>query len=446
MLNQWGQTTLHPIGIMVLVVCTIAALSVRREWVLLPVLLLMMAIPSSQRVVIASLDFSFPRIIIIFALARCFIKGERKNTPKSGIDQIVLLWMVWGVFAYAFLIGMSGVITRVGYMIDAVGAYFIGRYYVRSVDDLLRIVKFFGLVAIPTAVLFLIERTTGRNLFAIFGGVPEITLIRDGRLRCQGPYPHPILAGVFWACVLPWLTAFWFGKYGVKARIWWYMACVMVIVLNSASSTPLMAVIFGFIGFTMYIVRRYLSPIRWGIVCMIIALDFVMKAPVYHLISRIDLSGGSTGWHRYNLIHQAIGHLDEWWLFGTLSTRHWGHGLQDVTNQYILEGVRSGLIGMVLFTLMLVGCFRLIGKALAKTNDQGEKWVLWSSGVMVFMHSMNFIAVSYFGQITSAFYLLMGVTISVSASIFHSHETNEKFNVMAADTLNMPPNQSAPTS
>jgi hypothetical protein len=26
---------------------------------------------------------------------------------------------------------------------------------------------------------------------------------------------------------------------------------------------------------------------------------FVMQAPVWHLISRIDLIGGSTGWHRY---------------------------------------------------------------------------------------------------------------------------------------------------
>ena len=97
-------------------------------------------------------------------------------------------------------------------MIEAVGAYYIGRTYIKNRYDFQRMVIVLGWISIIVAFLFLIERASGRNMFSIFGGVPEITLIRDGRLRCQGPFSHPIMAGVFWASILPWYVAFWFNK------------------------------------------------------------------------------------------------------------------------------------------------------------------------------------------------------------------------------------------
>ena len=36
----------------------------------------------------------------------------------------------------------------------------------------------FAVVSVPVALAFLWERTTGRNMFAIFGGVPETTVVR----------------------------------------------------------------------------------------------------------------------------------------------------------------------------------------------------------------------------------------------------------------------------
>ena len=42
---------------------------------------------------------------------------------------------------------------------------------------------------------------------AAMGGVPEITVVREGRLRCQGAFAHPILAGCFWAEQLPLIAA-----------------------------------------------------------------------------------------------------------------------------------------------------------------------------------------------------------------------------------------------
>ena len=60
------------------------------------------------------------------------------------------------------------------------------------------------------------------------------------------------------------------------------------------------------LGYAMFPVRRYLGWIRLGVVLMLVALHFAMKKPVWHLIARIDIVGGSTGWHRYNLINKAV--------------------------------------------------------------------------------------------------------------------------------------------
>jgi hypothetical protein len=58
----------------------------------------------------------------------------------------------------------------------------------------------------------LTEMATGRNAFASFGGVHEIAQMRNGLLRCQGPFAHPILAGTFGATQLPLFIALWFQE------------------------------------------------------------------------------------------------------------------------------------------------------------------------------------------------------------------------------------------
>ena len=63
------------------------------------------------------------------------------------------------------------------------------------------------------------------------------------------------------------------------------------------------------------------------------------------------------------LIDGAIKHFPEWWLLGTSSTSHWGwHTAFDVTNQYVLEAVRGGLAGLVLFVGSIVCAYVLIGR------------------------------------------------------------------------------------
>ena len=70
---------------------------------------------------------------------------------------------------------------------------------------------------------------------------------------------------------------------------------------------------------------------------------------------------GGTGWHRSFIIDAALKHIDEWWLVGTYRTVHWGGYPPppadpeniDITNQYIVEGVKGGLVRLGLFILVI---------------------------------------------------------------------------------------------
>lgn len=141
--------------------------------------------------------------------------------------------------------------------------------------------------------------------------------------------------------MIPFFVALWFGA---KDKILSVaaVASTLLIIFACSSSTPVAAVGLVIIGWGMYFARAHMSTIRWSILGGLIGLQLLMQKPVYHLISRIDLVGGSTGWHRYHLFDQFVRRIGEWFFVGTHSTAHWGYGLFDVTNQYVLEAVRGG--------------------------------------------------------------------------------------------------------
>jgi len=132
-----------------------------------------------------------------------------------------------------------------------------------------------------------------------------------------------------------------------------------------------------------------------------------MRAPVWHLISRISVVGGSTGWHRYFLIDRAISHFGEWLFLGCRSTAHWGRGLSDITNQYILEGVRGGFITLVLFLVMIYMALRILLRLSLQQQEHKQQFIIWCLIVTILGHCVAFFGVSYFGQIMMWWYMTL---------------------------------------
>jgi hypothetical protein len=308
-------------------------------------------------------------------------------------------------------------VFKLGECFDALGLYFMFRCQIVSWVDLDRLVLGFVILSVPVTLFFIVERVTGRNPFSAFGGVPVITVIREGRLRCQGAFSHPILAGCFWVSVLPLIASRWWVRGGRTSALLGSLCC-LTIVLLCASSTPLLMLTASGVATSAFLVRRYMRLVRWGALVAAVFLHMIMEAPVWHLVARMDVLAGSTGWHRYHLVDQAIRHASEWWLVGTESTAHWGWGLQDVTNHYVLEAILGGIGTLLLFLAILGYGFRSVGRAWRKARPDRARVVMsWALGTTLFAQATSFIAVSYFGQIIVAFYFVVAASASMEIAL-----------------------------
>lgn len=411
-----GHQMVHPIGAAALGLMAVLALIVPRRWLCLPVILMLCFIPAGQRLIIATLDFSFLRILMVVVWTRFFLRGDWRPLVWNHLDSAMALWAGLSVVTGTLqVMTLSAFINRFGLSVDAAMVYFFFRILIRDYRDLAQIAGVFMACSAVVLTFFIVENRTSKNMFAVMGGVPEFTDIRGGRLRCQGAFAHSILAGCFWACVIP----FYFARGWLRRRWLPVGACVLIaigIVYLSSSSTPIMALVFGFAAGATWLIRHALRWIRWLVFGVLCALHFVMMdLPVWHLLARVDLVGGSTGWHRYHLVDKAILNLGEWWLFGTPRTGHWGEGLHDVTNQFVAEGISGGIARLALFTAMLWLAFVGISRSMRLLpGGTTYKLVSWALGTALFMHCMNFIGVTYFDQIVVLFYLNLAAIASLT--------------------------------
>lgn len=405
-------TFINPVGFCFTLFMGLLLVLLPRRFALVPVIMLACYMTMGQRIVIATLDFTMLRILVVFGWFRLIVRQEIKSVRLNTIDKVILLWILSSIIIYTLLWQTpDAFINRLGFGYDAVGMYFLFRFLLRDLDETKRVAKMFALLLAPVAMLMLIENATGRNAFAIFGGVPEMTAVRGGLLRCQGPFGHPILAGVFGATTLPLFVGVWWqGKRNRFAGAVGFVASTIIMV-TSMSSTPVMVYLAGILGLAMWPLRNQMRAVRWGLVLMIIALDLVMKAPVWFLIARVKVFSGSTGYHRAFLIDRAIANLNQWWLLGTRSNEEWGFQLFDVTNHYVRVGVNGGLLTLSLFIAIIVLCFGAVGQAMKslKRESRRDQLFLWAMGAALFAHVVAFFGVSYWDQIIVIWYLLLAM-------------------------------------
>ena len=427
-----GQNNVHPVGLTALVVASVCMLAVRRGAV--PVVLIALAslIPSAQRIVIAGADFNFVRFIVLIGLARQIARGEFSFVRWNVIDLCVFFGAAARIICFPIALGSADqLVASIGQNFEEVGAYLLVRCSIRESGDLralLRAVAVLSVIAVP---FFLIESWTGRNLFSVFGGIPEITNVREGKIRCRGPFSHAILAGCFFVAWLPlWLGCI-VGSPG-RDRAWAIagIAASFVVVVCCASSTPVVALLLGFLVWIAFPVRAQLRGIYLAVIAIGFVLHFLMNKPIWHLIARIDLVGGSTGYHRYNLFNQAVERFGEWWLIGTKSTAHWGFGLTDITNQFVLEGVHGGIWAVLAMLGVLGFGYAAVGHELRRSamhrasalrqrlyrelpRIQRNEAIAYGVGAALCAQMAIFMAVSYFGATVVVWQCLMAIAASL---------------------------------
>ena len=135
-----------------------------------------------------------------------------------------------------------------------------------------------------------------------------------------------------------------------------------------------------------------------------------MKGPVWSLIEKIDITGGSSSWQRYMLVDQCIRHFGDWWLLGVKDTSVWGWDMWDTANQYVSVCENSGLLPFILFLGILIYGFKYLGRARrAAGKDRKRALFVWGLGSALFANVVAFFGISYFDQTMVAWYGLLAM-------------------------------------
>lgn len=394
-----------------------------KRYVLVPMFIGGSYLPLGQALVISGAHFHLIRILIAFGLVRLLIKREIFDIKLNAIDKVFISWFIVRTFLYVLVSGdTEPFLERLGALYNAVGIYFLVRAVIQSFDDIILNVKMLGITIIPLAVPFLVEYTTGKNPFFVLGGVPEFTQVREGKLRCQGSFAHPILAGTFGATAMPLFVGLW--RYSDSNRLIAIVAIgvATLILILSSSSGPLIAYLVSVIGLGCWMFKTRIRTIRWGIAILLLTLHAVMKAPVWFVINRLGEVIGGGGYYRSALIDAFISHFDEWWLIGTTYTAHWmptgitsNPKMADIVNNYAVQGVAGGLLCLILFVWLLVQCFKVTGKAIRDEAkfSVSERFMIWALGCTVLGHVASFFSVAYFDQINVFLYLTIGMVAAL---------------------------------
>jgi hypothetical protein len=422
-----GETNLSLIAVVFVLVASLLILVLPRKYVIIPLFFTAFFLPLGQRIIVIGLHFTMFRIIILVGWLRVILGGLSSNGDGSrfranAVDKALILYVFSGVVTFTLLWGDSAAfVDRLGFLYNAFGIYFLLRVLYRDEGDVDRTIRVFGVICAVLAVCMVTEQFTGRNLFSVFGGVPELTYVREGKLRSQGAFAHPILAGTFGATMLPLFIGLWWQ--GKKARAAAVVGTVSatLITITSMSSTPLMAYFAGILGLCFWPFRRHMRLFRWAVVISLVSLHMVMKAPVWALIARVNLVGGSSGDHRYELVNQFINHFGEWWLLGVKEAEKWGYEMSDLSNQFVEAGVTGGLLTLVLFVAIIVYCFKRLGEARAASRDnpQAERR-LWALGAALFSNVAAFFGISYFDQTIVSWYTLVAMIVAATTVALRS--------------------------
>jgi len=385
-----------------------------RRYILLPFILCACFVPADQRIIILDLDFTPLRMLVVAGFLRTIMLGEKRTFKWNRFDKLVLAWSFCGAIIYVIQwADMRALIYMCGMLFDIIGLYWIFRISVTSWSDIKIATKIFAACSLVLAVLVGYEWATGKNPFVAFGTVR--TVVRMGRYRCQSSFEHPIILGLFWATMVPLFIGFARqGKH--KLLLWSGVAASIFIVAATASSTPVLTLLIVLIITCGYKWRQYTATAGWGILATLVALHIVMKAPVWHLLSRMSVVPGSTGWFRYNIIDQAIKHFDEWAFLGCRSTAHWGWLMWDVVNGYVGVAVQGGLITLVLFLVLLYTALKILLRMSFKYPERKQQFLAWCLFTIMSGHCVALFGVPYFGQMRMWWFMTLAMVSFLSES------------------------------
>jgi hypothetical protein len=418
-----ADTHILPFVAVYLLIAIVLILVLPRSKAIVPFLLAFFTIPIAQVLVLGGFHFTALRVLILAGLVRraCSRKppsGSKFPGGFNAVDWVVVLWAVSAQIMYSLQYKeMQAFVYALGVLLDSLGGYLVVRFLIPDGEALRRTIKVLAAICVINAVGMVNEKISHVNVFSLLGETAGVT-IRDGHVRAGGVMGC-LYAGAFAGVLIPVFLWLWNDK---KSRV---AACAglagaTVMVITSYSSTSYLAFGGSVVGLAFWPLRKQMRLVRWGLVSMLVGLQLVMKAPVWALIARMDLTGSSSGDQRYHLVDMCIRNFSRWWLMGTTSYNTWGWDSWDLVNQFVAVALTGGLITLIFYIMIFKRSFGALGSARKLVNgDRHQEWALWCLGSALFAHVVAHFGINYMAQLIMGLFPLLAF---ISVATFEARQ------------------------
>ncbi len=378
--------------------------------------------PNYLVVNIGNMDISAVRIVVSVLLLRCLCSKQIKSAfVWSRLDTLVILSIAVYVVIFFVTRPLSIALeNRSGFLLDTWFAYMAVRFCITTREGFSTVVKCVGILLAPLAILGVVEAVSGWQPYLPLTqycpwrqGILTIEP-RTGFNRAVGPFGHPIMFGACFAMFLPLIYSLRHQKNAWHSLAYILSGVALLGGLSSMSSGPWAMVIMAVLCLALEKRKHWVKPLLIFFVISCIGTGIISNRPFYHVIlSRLNPIGGSW-WHRARLIDLAIENIGEWWLAGYgEQDPGWGQFLgsdtTDLTNQYILHAVQYGTLGVVALCVVLASVFSNLNRLHNVAQHPQTESLAWALGSSIFAVTVVFMSVSFFGQMLSLFYCLLGM-------------------------------------
>jgi len=431
------STQLHPLVAVAMLIAIGLILALPRKKAVAPFLLAFFTIPVGQVLVIGGVHLTMLQILVLTVLGRMMAFRESAAQKKFGggfnaLDKVVVLWSLVAllVFALQFL-DMQAVVKGLGDLVITLGGYLAIRFLIPDRDTVVRAVKVLAVVCVIQGVFMVSEQFTHQNVFNSFGANQPV--LREGHIRSEGSM-GTLYAGAFAGVSIPFFLWLWTEK---KARMAAYagLAGATAMVFASHASTSWMAYGASLFALALWPLRKQMRLVCWGFVALLVALHLVMHGPVWSLIAKIDVTGGSSSYHRYYLVDNCIRHFSDWWLLGCRNYGDWGYDMWDLCNQFVVNALTGGLVTLVLYLIIFKRSFRMIGIARKRVEgNRRQEWLFWCLGSALFANVVAHFGINYMSHLIMCLFFLL---VCISASTYEVKQEARRAKVRVGEA---PPN------
>ncbi len=414
---------MNTVGTFLTLLFSLIAFAAPRRYALLGAMGAACYITQGQQIDVFGFHFTAVRLVMLVGIFRSSSRGEFKEMGYNSIDKCLVAYVVSSMIIVAIGAGgdMKAMIYQLGCSYDILLPYFLFRALLKDHHEIEAFLADLAIVIVPFCIFMVMESRSGNNVFSAFGGVS--TMFRDGHFRAEAAFRSPITAGTIGATFI----SLFVGLYLTGRRRPYAVIGILaatIIVICSRSSGPLLAYGSGLFALLFWRERERMKRVRWIVLITLVSLHLYMKAPVWFLMGHMSDMVGGGGWYRAEIVDQAVNHFRSWWLFGTTDTASWSatplaDGAADLTNQFVVAGVRGGLLSLIIFIAIFVRSFRYLGLAMQKMRGIAPdvEIFFWALGATLYATLVNFFSVSYFDQVDVIWYLLLAMISSASFAI-----------------------------